>query len=438
MHTLALAKHETHWGSLKRRHIAIGTGLLLVALGVNAVSLGRARGVPLIGRALDISVPATLAAGESANLCPQVEVFFSDTRVDANRVQVSVEPGSSADEPSIRIRSTVPVDEPVVTLYLRAGCAGALSRRYVLFAEFVPEATAGANVVSMPAALAPVALSPIAALVTSAASGPDPVAAAPAPASVPAATAAAPVGGTPVAPAAATGAPATPAASAPAASSRPAAAPKSSAAPAAAAAPAPKPAAKADAKPKADAKADTKADGKAPPRQAAAPDQPRLKLESPAQTLDRSTQLRSASTSTLSPEDANKRAAAAAQWKLLSLDAEQSQREAQRVQTLEAESKAQREALQKLQASVADLQTQLQQARDERYTNPFVYALIVVALAGIGAAGYFWNRSRNAAARREWWDMEDAEIDLPVAELGDTMAPAASGPATAPPPAPAA
>lgn len=163
-------------GSLKKRHIAIGTGLLLVALGASAVSLGRVRGVPLIGRGLDVSVPATLAAGDAANLGAQAEVYYADNRVDGNRVQVTVEPGPTADEPTIRIRSSAAVDEPVVTVYLRAGCAGALSRRYVLFAEFVPDAPAsGATLAAVSGSAAPAALTPIAAIVAGAATGPDPL-----------------------------------------------------------------------------------------------------------------------------------------------------------------------------------------------------------------------------------------------------------------------
>ena len=419
---------------MKKRHIAIGTGLLLVALGASAVSLGRVRGVPLIGRGLDVSVPATLAAGDAANLCAQAEVYYADNRVDGNRVQVTVEPGPTADEPTIRIRSSAAVDEPVVTVYLRAGCAGALSRRYVLFAEFVPDAPAsGATLAAVSGSAAPAALTPIAAIVAGAATGPDPLPpaaasavvasavslqASPAAVAVPPAPAAPAAASTPAARPAARAEPkaAAPAAAAPAPSAvakPPAAATAPSAAPATA--PAAKPASKAAA-PAAPAK----------PAPAPAADQAPLKLEATAPSVDRSAQLRTATAVTLSPEAPDRRAAAAAQWKTLAMDSEQAQREAQRVQALEAEAKAQKQALQKLEASMADVKSQLQRAEDERYLNPFTYVLMALVLGGIGAAAYLWNKLRTMSARREWWDVEDAEGDLPVADVGDTMAPASS------------
>ncbi|MFZ9511443.1 MAG: hypothetical protein ACO27H_10740, partial [Burkholderiaceae bacterium] len=164
----------------------------------------------------------------------------------------------------------------------------------------------------------------------------------------------------------------------------------------------------------------------AKPAPAPAADQARLKLEATAPSVDRSAQLRTATAVTLSPEAPDRRAAAAAQWKTLAMDSEQAQREAQRVQALEAEAKAQKQALQKLEASMADVKSQLQRAEDERYLNPFTYVLMALVLGGIGAAAYLWNKLRTMSARREWWDVEDAEGDLPVADVGDTMAPASS------------
>jgi len=56
----------------------------------------------------------------------------------------------------IRIRSSVLVDEPVVTLYLRVGCQRKTERRYVTLAELVPEAVPDKNTLAPMPPVAPI------------------------------------------------------------------------------------------------------------------------------------------------------------------------------------------------------------------------------------------------------------------------------------------
>lgn len=58
-----------------------------------------------------------------------------DSRVNGSQVRVYAEPGNTRDEATVRIRSTVPVDEPVVNIYLKVGCGQAMTRKYVLLAQ---------------------------------------------------------------------------------------------------------------------------------------------------------------------------------------------------------------------------------------------------------------------------------------------------------------
>jgi len=125
---------------LKLRSNIVGVALLCLALGCQALTLGRVRGAALVGRQLDIVVPVQIDAGEdAASLCFEADVFHGDTRQEASRVRVMVEPTTQAQAVNVRILSSAVVDEPVVTVYLRTGCEQKTTRRYVLLADFPSE-----------------------------------------------------------------------------------------------------------------------------------------------------------------------------------------------------------------------------------------------------------------------------------------------------------
>ena len=123
-------------------------GLLLLlgaALDSQALTLGRLRGAAILGQGLDVSVQVTPDADESAgNLCLEADVFYADARQDPARVQVSLEPAAAGQPVNARIVSGVAIDEPMVTVYLRAGCAQKTSRRYVLLSDIASEPIAAA------------------------------------------------------------------------------------------------------------------------------------------------------------------------------------------------------------------------------------------------------------------------------------------------------
>ena len=112
-----------------------------------AMSLGRLNGAALIGRPLDMSVQAVLEPQDDAsNLCLEADVFYADNKLEKSRLRVTLEKSASAPQQGvIRIRSTVLVDEPVVTLNLRVGCQLKTERRYVSLADLVPEAVTDRN-----------------------------------------------------------------------------------------------------------------------------------------------------------------------------------------------------------------------------------------------------------------------------------------------------
>lgn len=121
-----------------------------VAASCTAASLGRHSGAALVGRPLDISVQAVLNAQDDiANLCLDADVFYADNRLDKSRVRITAEKTSAGSQDAvIRIRATVPVDEPVVTIYVRVGCQQKIERRYVTLADMPSEAVTDRNAAS--------------------------------------------------------------------------------------------------------------------------------------------------------------------------------------------------------------------------------------------------------------------------------------------------
>lgn len=107
---------------------------------VHALSLGRPRGLVTISRPLDVPFAARLDGNEVPRPdCFSAEVLYGDRRVPPSDVRVSVERSGDSPDIVLRVRTRTPVDEPVVTVFLQAGCDFATTRRHVLLAE--PPAT---------------------------------------------------------------------------------------------------------------------------------------------------------------------------------------------------------------------------------------------------------------------------------------------------------
>ena len=117
-----------------------GVAVFCAAAGSSALTLGRARGAVLLGQPLKLTVPIQLESGEgSSALCLDVDVFYGDSKQDASRVGVTSDVSPQSQLVNVYVSAQANVDEPVVTVYLRAGCAGKTSRRYVLLADLVTE-----------------------------------------------------------------------------------------------------------------------------------------------------------------------------------------------------------------------------------------------------------------------------------------------------------
>ena len=371
---------------VKKRSLVLSVLMLLVAANSIAMSLGRHRSATLIGRPLDISVFAVLDAQEDiASLCLDADVFYADNKLDKSRVRVTAEKTSAnTQDVVVRVRSTVPVDEPVVTLYLRVGCQQKIERRYVTLADLVPEAVPDRSATSTAAQVIQVQVSP-------------------------------PTVTQPAVNSATTSIPATK----PARKTRKSIeASNSSNAPAAAAPSQPTATATAEAvnpdKPKkrATEKKERAATVLATP-QPSPPSRSRLKLEPLDLSIEREPQLKSSTELLSAPASSpQERAAAAAMWQAIAAQPQDILRDAEKLQALEKSVRGLQAQSQKTQQSIDELGAKLQTAQSERYANPLVYTLALLLLLALAGLIYVLlgqnSRRRLGGADTPWWRKNEA------------------------------
>ena len=133
---------------------AIGLLLLTEALTCSALTLGRARGAVVLGQPLDVTVPVQMDEGDDImSLCLDADVVYGDVQQARGRVTLTPTPALNGQSASVRIRSSQPVDEPVVATNLRAGCTQKISRRFVFLADLPSESASPARTAPTTAAL---------------------------------------------------------------------------------------------------------------------------------------------------------------------------------------------------------------------------------------------------------------------------------------------
>lgn len=368
--------------------------MLFAAFNSAALTLGRMRGAAIVGQPLEVVIPVQLDSEENASaLCVEADVFYADARQGASRVRVSVEALPEPQAASVRIVSSSPVDEPIVTVYLKAGCGQKSTRRYVLLAD-VPSETAAPGPTAAALAGTPMA-APMAA---------PQVALAVVPAA-PLAVATAPAGTLP--PPVSRGETAKPLSR----RSEPGNAPAEKT-------PVKNPEKTGE---KAGEKTADKsaggATGNAPrparagvagkPKAALPPPQPRLKLDSLVMLAERVASLES------SP--------AVPMAEVL--------RDSQKLQSLEADMKALVALAARNEANLMALQTRLQQAEAERLPTQWFYGLLALMAACLAAMAFFWRRPKAgvpveapAIANEGWWSGSRAAPLAPAQPAGQLLA----------------
>lgn len=370
---------------LIHKTIITGIGLFALACGCAAVTLGRAQGTAWIGSPLDFAVQVQFADGEEvSSACVEAEVFHADARQDANRIRVTVEPGAQAQVGLVRVVSLAPVDEPVVTVYLRAGCLQKSSRRYVLLAE-LPNAVATPTPVPNTSRLATQPLAPRAYV-------------------------AAPAG-----PTSATANPSDPPSPRQERKARPVGAQELEQAPKLE---------KLAYKTPEPGLMRNKASPAASVRLASVSGKSRLKLDLLDLVEEKEVTLKSSNELSILPTDnLQVRSESAALWRALNASPEDILRQAGRVQTMESEVDALKTLTAKNQQGLAELGAQIQKAEAERYANWLVYVLATLLLLMLLALVILWRRRVPPSDSVHWHSVQpgapapealDLDLDIPA------------------------
>ena len=374
---------------------ALGLALACAASGSSALTLGRASGAAIVGRPLDVTVAVQLATDEESNgICFEADVFYGDSRQDPSRVTVSSDTASQGLPLKVRVSAYAPVDEPVVTIYLRAACGKQATRRYVLLADLVSDLVP--SVVALPVARSTI--------------------------NVPATERPAPKASSrSIAPAGASSAPGV------AVEKSPAVAKTHTA--------------KAISRPSTDGAAAARTS--LPPKSvvdAVAPvsRRARLKLAPIDFTQDLDPTLKISSELPFLPlEDLKKRSEAIALWRSLNASPEEILRDGLRMQSMESDLKALQDVTLKNRQVMQDLVGRLDRAEAQRYANPLVYGLVALLLAcGIGLAYGFFRLRAARLGPSPWWrgpNVDEKPDSRNVADIGgDAPKPPHLKPATQP------
>ncbi|MDB5899515.1 MAG: Fe-S oxidoreductase [Ramlibacter sp.] len=125
-----------------KKLLTIGSTLAVPALlGCWACAFAQSLGTPAatawIGRPLEMTVPARFASGEARDDCVHADVFYGENRLRRDQVRTSVIGGEDARRVRIEVAATI--DEPIVTVSVRAGCSNTITRNYTLLPEMPSE-----------------------------------------------------------------------------------------------------------------------------------------------------------------------------------------------------------------------------------------------------------------------------------------------------------
>jgi len=101
-----------------------------------ALGFGKVSGTTALGHPLNFAVGLRLEGDESLDTgCVAAEVMVGDRPLPAEVVRARVVRAGPGGERRIRVTTTLPIEEPIVSVTVRAGCPERLSRAFVVFAD---------------------------------------------------------------------------------------------------------------------------------------------------------------------------------------------------------------------------------------------------------------------------------------------------------------
>jgi pilus assembly protein FimV len=122
---------------LKRVSAFVFAGMALMSASGSghALGFGRPFSRAVLGDTLSVTVPLRLDAGEEiSDECLAADVFFGDDKVLASAIRTVVQTGEGGER-VLKVSTTALINEPVVTVYLAAGCKARMTRKFVAFAD---------------------------------------------------------------------------------------------------------------------------------------------------------------------------------------------------------------------------------------------------------------------------------------------------------------
>lgn len=113
--------------------------LLATASAACALGLGKPPAALTLGEYLDVSIPLRLEPGEDVpDSCITSDIYYGEDKLGLGMARARIETASNGER-VIRILSNARISEPVVSIYVAAGCTSKVSRKFVVFAD--PPAT---------------------------------------------------------------------------------------------------------------------------------------------------------------------------------------------------------------------------------------------------------------------------------------------------------
>lgn len=343
-------------------HLAFVGGVLLSSSGaVQALGFGRSINASYLGQPLNFAATVRLEGDETLlRECVSAEVLSGDLRVAPGALRISVEAASNPNERLVRVSTIMPIDEPVVTVTVTAGCQPRLTRSFVTLVDppGMNLASSAGPEVTLPPQRVESDVAPAVAVAQAAEA-----------ASAQRAAAAAPVVERPTRPRVAAAVP-----------------------------PAPRPRAVAAARPQPRERKPAAA-----PLAKAPSSGPRLQLEPGVVAVAAAAASAVASTQAAAAQAAASAASEAAASTLAAASAAEAASAAQqRIVQLEEQLRALREESQKTQKALATIQASLEEAQSSRYANPLVYGLAwLSALLALAVAALWWRQSQ--VRQSQWW-----------------------------------
>jgi pilus assembly protein FimV len=112
-----------------------GTTLMCACGASHALGFGRPLSRAVLGDTLWITVPLRLEVGEEIHDdCLAADVYFGDDKVAPSAVSAALLSGPGGER-SLRVSTVALVNEPIITVYLAAGCHARITRKFVAFAD---------------------------------------------------------------------------------------------------------------------------------------------------------------------------------------------------------------------------------------------------------------------------------------------------------------